>query len=249
MTLSAVGEADDPRSVVVPETVRVPCKVVVPIPTFPDEFQIPLLPPKYELLDTVRLVVEAFNEKSEVRNAPVALRFVVEAFPMYAVPEVNSVGAESAIVVDASEIVVVESVEVPTTVSADPGVEDPIPKNPLALKTESLVPELSNNSKRLVDPCPCPPCTVRVVVPVDGVSFFIASDMLDSRRLVVAFHLSIALSTLPRENTSDASSVSAVALSVFIVNVLLCVPEMVVLPAEIVLTVICLLYTSPSPRD
>ena len=35
-----------------------------------------------------KLVVEAFVVNVEVNDAPVALRFVVEAFPIYAVPEV-----------------------------------------------------------------------------------------------------------------------------------------------------------------
>ncbi len=44
----------------------------------------------------------------------------------------------------------------PTTVKALLGVLDPIPSQPFASKTESLVPELFKNSKRFFVPCPCP---------------------------------------------------------------------------------------------
>ena len=78
---------------------------------------------------------------------------------------------------------------------------------------------------------------MRVVEPVEGVSSCTRKDMFDSRRLVFEFHLSTAFGVIrPRKNTRDMSSVSAVALSVFMVKVLLCVPDIVVLAAERVFT-------------
>lgn len=92
-------------------------------------------------------------------------------------------------------------------------------------------------SSKLVVPCPAPACTVRVVVPVIGVSFCTLKLMLDSRRLVDAFQRTRAFGvTSPRKKMRDTSSVSAEALSELILKVSLEVPEMVVDAAEIEFT-------------
>jgi hypothetical protein len=77
---------------------------------------------------------------------------------------------------------------------------------------------------------------VSVVVPVVGVSFEMKKDMLDSRRLVILFHLITALGlTRPLKKTSDMSSVSVVMLFVLRVKSLLVVPEILVDAPEMVL--------------
>ncbi len=119
---------------------------------------------------------------------------------------------------------VVASVVVPPTV-----------RPPVAVKYERRDPPFPRSSRRLVDPCPAPACTVNVVVPVVGVSFCTRKDMFASRRLVTAFHLMTALGlTSPLKNTSELFSVSVVALSVFTVKSLLVVPEMLVEAPEMV---------------
>ncbi len=80
----------------------------------------------------VALVNTAFVPVSPEMKAFVAKRpeadvFVVEALPIYAVPEVKSTGAERAMVDEATDIVVVASVDVPSTscvpvVKVDPSV-------------------------------------------------------------------------------------------------------------------------------
>jgi len=107
---------------------------------------------------------------------------------------------------------------------------------PVASKYERREPALFLSSRRLVDACPAPACTVRVVVPVVGVSFCMKKDMLDSRRLVTLFHLITALGlTRPLKKTRDMSSVSTVALLVLRVKSLLVVPEILVDAPEMVL--------------
>jgi hypothetical protein len=107
---------------------------------------------------------------------------------------------------------------------------------PVELMYERSVPPLLRSSRRLVDPCPAPACIVSVVVPVVGVSFEIKKDMLDSRRLVILFHLITALGlTRPLKKTSDMSSVSVVMLFVLRVKSLLVVPEILVDAPEMVL--------------
>lgn len=94
---------------------------------------------------------------------------------------------------------------------------------------------LRSSSKLVVD-CPAPACTVRVVVPVLGVSFCMKKDMLDSRRLVIEFHLITALGlTRPLKKTSDMSSASVVVLLVLTVKSLLVVPEILVEAPDMVL--------------
>lgn len=125
----------------------------------------------------------------------------------------------------------------PITVSADPGVDEPIPTRPCASMTVRLVPALFFTSSRLVVPCPAPPCTVSVVVPVIGVSFCTLKLMLDSRRFVVAFQRSSAFGvTRPLKNTRDESCASLLPLSELMLKVSLEVPEIVVDAAEIEFT-------------
>ena len=74
--------------------------------------------------------------------------------------------------------------------------------------------------------CPAPPWTVRVVVPVVGVSLWTRKLMLDSSLLVVVFHLMTAFGLMsPLKKTRDMSCPSEVALSVLMVKSLLVVPE------------------------
>lgn len=125
----------------------------------------------------------------------------------------------------------------PMTVSAEPGVDEPIPTRPCASITVRLVPPMFFTSRRLVVPCPAPACTVSVVVPVIGVSFCTLKLMLDSRRLVVAFQRKSAFGvTSPRKKTRDESCASLLPLSELMLKVSLEVPEMVVDAAEIEFT-------------
>ncbi len=212
------------------------------------------------LVERVRSASESVEDAttSEVMYARVVVAFVVVAFT--AAKNVEVALARTAFVEyrfvavnpveDAVESVVcpvTSSVPVavtfppidalPTTVRAWLGVDEPIPTRPFASITVRLVPALFFTSRRLVVPCPAPACTVSVVVPVIGVSFCTLKLMLDSKRLVVAFHRRSAFGvTSPRKKMRDTSSASDEALSELILKVLLDVPEMVVEAAEIVFT-------------
>jgi len=127
--------------------------------------------------------------------------------------------------------------ELPITVSGLLGVDEPIPRRPLASITVRLVPPMFFTSRRLVVPCPAPACTVSVVVPVIGVSFCTLKLMLASRRFVVAFQRIRAFGvTRPLKNTRDESCASLLPLSELMLKVSLEVPEIVVDAAEIEFT-------------
>ena len=131
-------------------------------------------------------------------------------------------------------IVVVAKVDVPLTFNVPLALIFSFTDNPpFELKEVSKVPELFLNSNRLTTPCPCPPCTEKVVVPVAGVSFSMCRDMLDSRRLVREFQRNIALGvTIPLKNTREESWVSVEALLELMEKEVLLVPEIEVLAAE-----------------
>jgi len=194
-------------------------------------------------LVAVRFVRKPVVAPKSVAKKLVLVAFVIVLFVAYRFVAVSPV--EDAVVSVACPVTSRVPVAVtfppsevlPITVSAEPGVDEPIPTRPCASITVKLVPALFFTSSRLVVPCPAPACTVSVVVPVVGVSFCTLKLMLDSRRLVVAFQRKSAFGvTSPRKKTSDESCASLLPLSELMLKVSLEVPEMVVDAAEIEFT-------------
>jgi hypothetical protein len=216
--LVAVNPVDD-------AVVRVLCPVTFSVPLEVRDEVAVIEPPVKVLI----VLVKAFrtDEKRLVEVALVRVEFVARRFvkttdvaPKTVVKKLVVVAfVATRLLMVALLIVVVASVLVPTTVSALPGVVVPIPRYPFASNAESFVPILLMSSNRLVVPCPAPDCTVRVVVPVVGVSFCTLKLMLLSNRFVVEFQRRIAFGvTSPRKNTSEESCASDEPLPLLTVN-------------------------------
>lgn len=118
----------------------------------------------------------------------------------------------------------------------------PIVTAPIGLIANIVLPE-DDAIWKIFPVCPATPWSASVGSVVEPDWLDINSDWLNSKRFAVEFQARIAFgTTLPRKKMSEESSVSAVLLPEFMVNVESCVPPICVLLATMLLAVNVLMY-------